>query len=535
MRLLTAHVQNFGSYRDLWLDYTNQGLTLVSGATGSGKSTLCDVACWGLFGQTAKNGNADEVRSWQTPSEPTIGVLRVELIGTIISITRVRGKASQNDLYWIEESDPKIEKRGKDITETQNLLEKRLGISAYLYLAGGYYSEFSPTGSFFTAKASERRAVFEQIVSLDFAVFLDRRSKEERASIKKEIRQYHDELKRLEGRIEQSLSSQENAERAAKTWEQIQQRNIEVLQLKFSKFEKEKQEKIQKITAEMNDLSGLLESPRLLESLKKEIEISSRCQSCGGLNQEAQQRLLALNTRMVENEGRLADLQTLEMGLEDLKILLNPYIDQLELQITTKNPHLTSMSKVQVDTTALNQQLNLLKEKEASSSKRFEALICLSDLSAKMRAVLLGNAVNTIEKRTNELLEKHFDAELRVEFALTGSDSLDVSITKAGYESAYRQLSKGQRQLLRLCFSVSVMEAASNNAGVHFSQLMFDEALDGLDSALKVKAFALFETLAQTHESVMVIDHNPDFQELFDHRYEVTIDGDCSVLEVSGE
>ncbi len=94
---------------------------------------------------------------------------------------------------------------------------------------------------------------------------------------------------------------------------------------------------------------------------------------------------------------------------------------------------------------------------------------------------------------------------------------------------------KGQRQMLKLSFVLSVMAAASNKAGVHFDNLFFDEALDGLDTDMKVKAYGLLEELATRHGSVLVIDHAPEFQALFDRRYHVTLDGDHSHIEVGNE
>jgi DNA repair exonuclease SbcCD ATPase subunit len=69
MRILSCQAQNFGSYKELNLDLADIGLSLVYGRTGSGKSTLPDVVAWTLFGTTAKDGAADDVRSWQAGSE----------------------------------------------------------------------------------------------------------------------------------------------------------------------------------------------------------------------------------------------------------------------------------------------------------------------------------------------------------------------------------------------------------------------------------------------------------------------------------
>jgi DNA repair exonuclease SbcCD ATPase subunit len=85
--------------------------------------------------------------------------------------------------------------------------------------------------------------------------------------------------------------------------------------------------------------------------------------------------------------------------------------------------------------------------------------------------------------------------------------------------------------MLKLSFVVSIMAAAQNKAGQHFDALFFDEALDGLSSDLKVKAFGLFEELSKEYGTIMVVEHSPDFQNLFERRFHVELQGDNSVIE----
>src|ERR1700733_2695413 len=100
MKILSASVQNFASYKKLDFEFDGQGLALVAGPTGSGKSTLCDVVPWVLFGRTSKGGTVDEVLSWPG-DEITSGVITIDdRSGRPFSITRTRGsKPKDNDLF----------------------------------------------------------------------------------------------------------------------------------------------------------------------------------------------------------------------------------------------------------------------------------------------------------------------------------------------------------------------------------------------------------------------------------------------------
>ncbi len=151
-----------------------------------------------------------------------------------------------------------------------------------------------------------------------------------------------------------------------------------------------------------------------------------------------------------------------------------------------------------------------------------------------LRAELLKMAINAIQEETNNYLERYFDSELRIHFTLDG-DSLDVGVQKSGNSCSYKQLSKGQRQLLKLTFALSVMAASANQSGVKFENLFFDEALDGLDEKLKLKAFTLFEALEPSFTSIFLIDHAPAFQNMFTKKFAVGIEGDKSYIKEAHE
>jgi DNA repair exonuclease SbcCD ATPase subunit len=74
------------------------------------------------------------------------------------------------------------------------------------------------------------------------------------------------------------------------------------------------------------------------------------------------------------------------------------------------------------------------------------------------------------------------------------------------------------------------MTAAANKVGIHFNLLMLDEALDGLDSDLKVKAFNLLSELEKDHASILVIDHAQELKSLFNRRFDVFLEQDRSFI-----
>lgn len=233
--------------------------------------------------------------------------------------------------------------------------------------------------------------------------------------------------------------------------------------------------------------------------------------------------------------------------LERVKLESNPYLDQLEKVKAETNPYTDQLEKVKAEKNPLeahrSTQLTGIEKLEenllsatnelAEMDKKVSALTWLYDKSFELRGRLLEQSVKQLETKTNEYLERFFDAELRVRFTLEDSDKLEVAITNDGYDCPYRQLSGGERCLLKLAFSLNYMRAAEDKAGVKFNVLMLDEALNGLDPGLKVKAFTLLQSLENDYESILLIDHHEEFKNMFSKKFHVEKAGAFS--EISAE
>lgn len=527
MKLITCSVENFASYKHLEFDYQDLGLSLVYGPTGSGKSTLQDVACWCLFGETPKGGAVDDVRSWNA-EEKTVGVLRLEVRGADIQVTRIRGSASQNDLYWLElGTDHKH--RGKDLVETQKLLNERLGVDFDLYCTAAYFNEFSPTSTFFLAKSKERRATLERIAPLELPKRLAEGASNARKETKIKLTKAREDYSRRAGRLEQLLQTLPEVSKRSSLWQEVQSSQIERIRGRAKTFEEDKNQKVAQFEAKMHSIEAHPED--YLDTKISKLRQSARCDSCGALKKDIQAGIEALQSEKNKNSAALDRIDRISADIEQVLHSENTWLITLETEMKRTNPFIEQEAAMKEDVYKLEVLNKVSLEELAALEQRFNSLNQLYDLSFDLRGVIIKNSVTMIESRTNDYLEKFFESELRVSFALKGSDELDVSITKNGNSCSFRQLSKGQRSLLRLCFVSSVMKAAANKAGVHFSQLFFDEALDGLDAELKVKSYRLFEELATEHESVILIDHEVSLQNLFTKRFSVKLVDDESQIE----
>jgi DNA repair exonuclease SbcCD ATPase subunit len=470
MRLKSVIVENFGSYECVEFPVDQEGLCLIQGPTGSGKSTLCDMIPWILFGRTAKGGAVDEVLSW--PGKKVACGIAIFDDGT--SIVRRRGpKPKDNDLYhylYDEENavaGPLI--RGKDLNDTQKLINQLLGMDYDLYMAGSYYHEFSQTAQFFTTSAKNRRALCEQLTDLSLATKLQPRLIEKYKFHNSEVQKQEINKRYFESQIEAAKRSQQRELTKFDDWEKAKVARLEMLLVKSQEFD-------------------------------KSAARSNKCNSCGQ----------TLPHRHKQN---------------------NPYTDRLESVTAETNPHTGGVKDYTTDIQNFNADLVKCLDSLSANQLEIGNIETLQDCVAAYRAKAIEYSIYILQSSTNKILAEFFDAEIKVAFSVEDADKLDVTIHKDGNMCSFPQLSKGQRCLLKLSFGISVMKSVKNYHSLGLNCAFFDEALDGLSEEFKVKAYRLFESLIQDYGSVFVVEHSSELKAMFPNSYKVELINGESFIE----
>lgn len=452
-------------------NFEAQGLTLIQGSTGSGKSTLCDIVPWILFGKTAKDGTVDEIKSWPG-DEITTGTITLLLNDKMIQVYRARGKPKDNDLIIWQDGGAY---RGKDMPDTQCLINNLLGIDSALYLAGAYFHEFSQTAQFFTTTAKNRRMICEQIVDLSLAQKLQPVLTLKRKDIQVKLDAILQQTRDLTFKTAEKKNSQTVEKTRAVNWD-IQHNKTKIYALlSYEKF----------------------------EANRKKV-ISKKCNSCGTI---------------------------LEHPREVVDTSINPYLSRVAELETETNPFNTELKDFSKEIKELENQLLNLTTEQNQYKLDIDDLDLLQEVIVDYRSVSIINTIQDIEAQTNSLLSKHFDGEIQVEFEVESADKIEVIIQKDNNKCSFSQLSKGQRCMLKLCFGVSIMKCVANHNGIKFHQLYFDEALDGLSEALKVRAFGLLEELSLEYDSIFCVEHSESLKPLFHNSYNVVLVNGNSQIE----
>lgn len=529
MIIKTASVENFGSYQNLTFSFENRQLTLITGATGSGKSTLNDIVSWILFGITSKNGSVDEVKNWKNQSKPTKGVLNLIVNNQNITITRIRGSSKENDLYWSLTGSTEVN-RGSDLNDTQRLILNIIGTTSELYCMTSYYNEYSPTANFFTAKAKDRRFLLEQIADLSLNSELLEKLIKKRKSIKQQLDQTKLSLIKTEATLTQTTKLYNNSKHLYKNQKKLEEDRKQRIQKLYDDFENQKIKDINDLKKEYDDFLLQLQTNREIYTKKYNKILTllkdkkDTCPTCG--NQDKHTLLL------------LKELDSAERYINDYSVD-NFYYDEKRLKLERqKNPHIYTPQEIpeksnimflKCELLELNSQFENYQKQVNYYQDQIYDLDTLENLLTTLKLILLENSIINLNTYVNDYLIRFFDSEFTVEF-VNKNDNLDVILTKNGYLCSFSQLSKGQKQLLKLVFSMSIIKIAQNHSKSTYNTLFLDEPTDGCDYDLKCKAVRLFEEIALSYSSVFIIEHNDDIKPLFNNQIHVKLVNDESVI-----
>lgn len=573
MRILDCKVCNFGSYKHLTFQFAGKGLTLIQGDTGSGKSTLCDIIPWILFGKTAKGGTADEVLTWGE-EDITTGHINVDVGTYTLSITRKRSsKSKHSDLFFESSNKPGEIQRGKDATDTQRLIIEQLKDLTYdLYVSGAYFHEFSPSVQFFTANAKTRREICEQIMDLDLAKTLQAKSAEKYSDAEDEFEQTNKDIENHKQAIKAETDYYKKLRTKYYEWEANQRAKKEDLSLKSSNFDydknirltalKKQQKERQESIVHMSNLVGVMQEEydlgssialKDMDAIDLKLADLETCDKCGSIllhTEEAESLKVKRKQALSHSEAASKNLTKIKVLEQKIKsevnlltldekdianevVVTNHYADFLRSIDTETNPHATMLRTADQDMFSLSETLSALSDLKEEQQQYLSDLFVLKSALANFRSIVAVNTVAYLETTTNKMLHDHFDNEIKVELSAAQSDKINIIITKDGNVCTYTQLSKGQRQLLKLCFGVAVMKCVSNRHSSKFEQVFFDEALDGMSDELKVKSYGLLQTLETQYDSIFVVDHSADFKNLFSNQYRVVLGNSGSIIEES--
>lgn len=548
IKIVAINCTNFGSYSSLKYDF-NDTMTLIEGKSGAGKSTIIDAITWGLFGVTGKDGNVDDVKKWGT--EETVVSIALEANGEVVIIDRIRGP--KNDLYF--ETGTSDITRGKDAKDTQKLIEKIIGCNLDSFLLNTIFNDFNPLSSFFTSTPKQKKDLMSLIIDLSFYNTLQDNTKKQQKELEKLNKQLLIDKDKLNLKMDMLEESIESYERMITDFDTNKTNRLKAVDDKIERFLSDKMATIARLENEIkqfdlsqgqkkiavqshiNELMDLIKPDAYIKDLIKAkravIEADNPpCSECGQLK-DIEKHLKELNAIQRRNDDCKAELERCTNMILSIDNQKSPYERELAIvaamsdnqlkaeraRIISETPDalISTHKDYSTKASACMDAIDTVFLKFQESERELNRVNKLIELLPVLRTELATSYIGKISEYTNNILTEVFDIDINIDVKIDESDDLECTIYKNGNQASFKQLSKGQRQVLKLAFLLACSNLDREQNGLKTNCLFFDESLEGLDYDLKAKAYELFVKLNISYPNIIVIDHSVELKNSFDN------------------
>jgi len=429
VRPLKLIMRAFGPYAgEETVDFTqigSQGLYLVTGDTGAGKTTIFDGIMFALYGEpSGDNRKANMLRSkYADPAMPTEVELTFEYRGKTYVVTRnpeyERPKARGEGTTKAVASAALIMPDGRAITKTGDVT------AAIVDLIGLDRNQFSKIamlaqGEFqklLFSKTEERQEIFREIFGTDSYEKLQNllKSKElglrdQCGSVRESIRQFvgglhADSSSPWADQLTASIEEDRPISEILAAAEKVVQADQEVLQTKT-----ETMEKVQQDTDRINTALGKAqEQERTKQRLKVDEErLSAAQETAAKLSTAAQVEA----DREPEAEHLSREAALLQNSLKDYDEVA-AMKSQLTIEAKAFDAAVAQSEKLFADSQAMEAELTQLKEEKTNlDNSRFDAAALDNKITEAERKATELNKLQTV-LRESESLEKEYESKQR--------------------------------------------------------------------------------------------------------------------------
>lgn len=574
--------------------FDSEGLVLVCGENGAGKTSVFEALFWCLFGQTLKGGAEKSVVTLKQyrplDFKGTEVTLYYEIDGTAYNVTRTAGSKSTLSLYCNGEATDKLHKK-----DVQNQIIETLGVNADTFLASVLLGQ--RMSRFMEASASDKRDIFESMLGLEFVKrgkeAANQRYQELTAKIQARTLNNNNTLERI-ATIRETIKRIEanNAEITAKVKEQREnhERDLdrcrtelahhegELMQLKeVDKPDVQLLAQLQNRTAKLNsDIGGLKvlltsisrQHDAKLDEIEALEQAGAKCPTCGQPTMTEDQiakAMTELNFAADALEADHSDARNSKKVAELELTQANETITELRTQERLYTTYLREKAQLETKVENSRNQLQRVEERAA----QWDNIVLQGTDGYEQQIVDLQATLN--EYDTRELMEelalvdfwrkKGFSSDgiqayivkaqldrltqIANDYASTMGMTVraDIDITKSrksfylvctradGHVIDYDALSGGEKARIDISMAFALFDLLGS-AKTQFNIMILDEAFTGLDED---GLYGVFEMLRRksTECCVYVITHKSDIDTLNTRLLEVEkVDGQTNFSSV---
>lgn len=182
---------------DNHLNIGAQGLTLIEGANGAGKSTVFDALTWALFGETLRGLKGDEVLNERTPEGQgcRVAVRLFDDHGRIWQVARHRGHPEHKNKLQLTQGKRDMGALDSDVTQ-QKIIDL-IGCDFDAFKSSVLFGQGVPR-AFASMTDKEQKAVLERVVGVERISLASKAARDARSNLVERISELEDSDARRE-------------------------------------------------------------------------------------------------------------------------------------------------------------------------------------------------------------------------------------------------------------------------------------------------------------------------------------------------
>jgi DNA repair exonuclease SbcCD ATPase subunit len=511
-------IQNFKSiYDPVELDFNNiKGFWKISGAVGSGKTTIGEAIIFGLFGYVAGKSNASLI-SWG--QKHSLIELWVTSKGRNIYIKREINSYGQSPIYVEVDGEEIVFTNKRDAQyqlETEYYDVTKVTMELLCIISFNNFKSLATLNSVDTKKFLDQVLGFytltqyadscKYLKSIDYAKI--KNITNDIAMINSQIDKLQElsNIELIEGDINETKSS------------------IKVIENHIKEYKKTSKQETDEIINEINEKKSELGSLTSLgKNKKKEIDLIEKgtCPTCGAPIDQSQ-----LNIKKEERKVLLEQYNNVNNDITHLNALYSQKINESTKYIDLKNNEVISqknmLSKLEEQARRLSININEIEtlkskikilESELSTCQQEDAEWSqLYDiLSNEVRVKILESFIPILNKNILK-----YSTRLQQPYIIQFDSNFECSITICGYDNVIpiSSLSTGQLKTVDMIIILGVLGTIMGSAKTNI--MFLDELFSNLDPTLRNEMCMVLKENIDPDNTLFIISHQDLEDSYFD-------------------